>query len=99
VNDYYHLNEAWHLNMELTSWFNRLCRGGDLLVGELDLPFLGVETTVEICFIQRGKAPGRIQFESINGYLQKVDENSIHTNRSRTGNRSCFPMNRELISG
>lgn len=77
MNDYYHLSRVWRLIMELTSWFKRLCREDDLLVGELELSFLGVDTTVEICFIQRGKAPSRIQIETINGYLQHLVE--IHS--------------------
>lgn len=63
--------------MDLVAWNENLKREDDLLIGELNLSFLGVSTKVEVCFIQKESSPSPIQLETLNGYLNNSE--SIHS--------------------
>jgi len=62
------------MSIALKEWLKSLRREDDLLIGEMDLSFLGNSNKVEICFIQDNDCPSLSQIDTLAGYIKDLDK-------------------------
>ncbi|MEQ5834936.1 hypothetical protein [Marinobacter sp. NFXS9] len=55
-------------------WLRELRREDDLLVGELQIPFLDQEEPIEVCFVGQEGAVTEAQMSTLRSYLGRLDD-------------------------
>ncbi|WP_447957402.1 DUF6985 domain-containing protein [Vreelandella sp. EE7] len=58
---------------KLDQWLDGLLKEDDLLVGELQVPFLRQKEPIEICFIGQERMVTDSQLDTLRGYLERLD--------------------------